>query len=328
MTFFNKKEDVIKIELTPHGRKLLSNGKLKPTYYAFFDDDILYDSSRGGFDETNASTKSRILSETPSLKPQTSHRGIDTALKSSVSLDKNDSMVYAIGTNNFSDQDAVGWELYLLHGEADTFSYNYTTSTEENIKIPQVNCVLNYTMSVSNLSSGPFPISEDVEYGEHVLAEDGTYIKIDEKEVLIYLSEKNGFRTHDSYTIDAFIYEDNKQEYRKLKFLSRIFDDNKIENDLLKLEEMRSATGLRGEPSEFSDADTVENYFHFFVDGEVSRIKICEGIRNLKSRDIFTNIQDYDCEDLLGKEADLNINIYNSGVSEEDFDPCDEEDCE
>jgi hypothetical protein len=30
MTFFNKKEDVLKIELTPHGRKLLSMGKMKP----------------------------------------------------------------------------------------------------------------------------------------------------------------------------------------------------------------------------------------------------------------------------------------------------------
>jgi hypothetical protein len=43
MTFFDKKQDVLKIELTPYGRSLLSNGKLMPKYYAFFDDDIIYD---------------------------------------------------------------------------------------------------------------------------------------------------------------------------------------------------------------------------------------------------------------------------------------------
>ena len=39
MGFFNKKEDVLHIELTPHGRYLLSIGKLLPSHYRFFDDD-------------------------------------------------------------------------------------------------------------------------------------------------------------------------------------------------------------------------------------------------------------------------------------------------
>ena len=43
MGFFDKKEDVMEIELTPHGRYLLSQGKLMPAFYAFLDDDILYD---------------------------------------------------------------------------------------------------------------------------------------------------------------------------------------------------------------------------------------------------------------------------------------------
>ena len=38
MTYFNKKEDVYHIELTPHGRYLLSIGKLNFKSYAFFDD--------------------------------------------------------------------------------------------------------------------------------------------------------------------------------------------------------------------------------------------------------------------------------------------------
>jgi len=41
--FINKQEEVIQLELTPHGKKMFSEGKLMPRYYAFYDDDILYD---------------------------------------------------------------------------------------------------------------------------------------------------------------------------------------------------------------------------------------------------------------------------------------------
>ena len=321
MTFFNKKEDVIKLELTPHGRKLLSQGKLKPEFYAFFDDDILYDSERGGFSETNLQSKGRILSETPSLKPQTSHRGIDTGLKSSLSIDKNDSMTYAIGTNNLSGQEAVGWEAYLLQGEADTFSYNYTTNTNENIKIPQVDCLLNFTMSIGNINNGEFPISDSIEYNLDETSDDGTYIRVEEQELLIYLSEKNGFNTSDGYTVDVFLYEEDKQEYRSIQFLNRNQEENKIENDLLVLRDEGSDDGVLEQPEEFADENTVETYFDILVDGEVSKEKICEGIRNLSAKDIYVNLHDYDCLDLT--PDDPNINIYSTGNT--DIEECEDE---
>ena len=34
MQFFNQKEEVIDIQLTQFGKRLLSQGKFKPTYYA------------------------------------------------------------------------------------------------------------------------------------------------------------------------------------------------------------------------------------------------------------------------------------------------------
>jgi len=43
MKFLNKKEQVFDIQLTPYGKQKLSMGKLNPTYYAFFDDNVLYD---------------------------------------------------------------------------------------------------------------------------------------------------------------------------------------------------------------------------------------------------------------------------------------------
>ena len=41
--FLNKKEQVFDIKLTGYGNYLLSIGKLKPAYYEFFDDNVIYD---------------------------------------------------------------------------------------------------------------------------------------------------------------------------------------------------------------------------------------------------------------------------------------------
>ena len=69
MTFFNKKQDVIDFQLTPEGRRQLANGILKPVYYEFYDDDILYDIgyANATVEEQN-SIQTRIKSNTPSFK--------------------------------------------------------------------------------------------------------------------------------------------------------------------------------------------------------------------------------------------------------------------
>ena len=66
-TYFNKKEEVIAIELTQYGKYLLSKGKLKPEFYSFYDDDVLYDGSHGGVTELQNDIVGRIK-QTPYLK--------------------------------------------------------------------------------------------------------------------------------------------------------------------------------------------------------------------------------------------------------------------
>ena len=45
--FFDQKEEVIQIELTPYGREQYSSGKFSPKYYTFHDTGILYDGTLG-----------------------------------------------------------------------------------------------------------------------------------------------------------------------------------------------------------------------------------------------------------------------------------------
>lgn len=72
MAYFNPKEDVLDIQLTPHGKLLFSQGKFSPKYYSFSDQDVLYNvnysdpnSSRT---ETQNQANTRILEETPYTK--------------------------------------------------------------------------------------------------------------------------------------------------------------------------------------------------------------------------------------------------------------------
>jgi len=71
LAFLNQKQDVFDIKLTSHGRKLLSRGKLKPEYYAFFDEDITYDAQATKTDDTSEpqnSIEKRIKEETPRME--------------------------------------------------------------------------------------------------------------------------------------------------------------------------------------------------------------------------------------------------------------------
>ena len=73
MEFFNKKQDVIDIQITPFGKQLLSKGLFKPTYYAFSDDGVLYDEewTTGSMGvEKQSEREPRIQEGTPRLKTQ------------------------------------------------------------------------------------------------------------------------------------------------------------------------------------------------------------------------------------------------------------------
>ena len=74
--------------------------------------------------------------------------------------------------------------------------------------------------------------------------------------------------------------------------------------------------------SETADIDPtteyVEYYFDLLVDKEIAIADICEGVTELKARDIFVDI-DIDCPDLQGKD----VNIYTSRIAPSDIEVCD-----
>ena len=81
MLFANKKEEVLDIQLTPHGRYLLSIGKLRPVYYSFHDSNILYDGDYANVTEYSKDIEDRIQHNTPQPKTITTRVGREYNLK-------------------------------------------------------------------------------------------------------------------------------------------------------------------------------------------------------------------------------------------------------
>lgn len=318
MTFFNKKEDVLKIELTPHGRQLLMKGELKPEYYAFFDDDILYDTQYTGA-SNNTDAKTRIITDTPSLKPPTTLTSIESKYWNAHTKEEDNILLYPIGTNRATSKGANGWEATAIMGEFSS-SLAYMSSSDAPLpkikgtlsalhNIPQVECEMNFTMSVGLYGKDKY-LSQDYDSSE--IAEDNTFIKLTTKPLILHLLEKNGFSYKDSLSIEVFKYEPGSNTFFNKMYFSApppdqelsVFDEIDIDERI-------------GDTSVFVGPDSVENYFFVSRDGEINRRDLCRGIKKLKEKSIYLGLE-INCEDVLYDE----VNIYETLVTEASIEDC------
>jgi len=168
--FFNRKEEVIDLQLTRHGRYLLSIGKFKPASYSFFDDDVIYDSEYAGLTEIQNRTSERIK-ETPRIKQQTTYNGVETEIrelnehirskKDEIGMpivDFNNSvksgntsnriqsiaesqstLMFPIGTSELNRRFAPHWDLKFLKAPLSSSVEIFSGSSEQKMFIPQLN---------------------------------------------------------------------------------------------------------------------------------------------------------------------------------------------
>ena len=314
MTFFNKKEDVIKIELTPHGRKMLSQGKLKPSFYTFLDDDILYDIARGGGSENNSQSKSRIISETPYMKPQTNYKGIDSSKSNNDSkVEQVRYLLQRIGGNNPAEQRAAGWEVTCLLNEVNSASNTLSSSTEQTQPIPQLEFTLEYTMSVGNTknledSTGGLVFNRTL---PTLVKDDGSFIDIEEEQILLNIFEKNGFSQKDSYEVEVYLFEQDEVNIdRKLKFFEQ---EEQIKGNMLLEDNIIGSSDV----DEGLTTEHVEYYMDITTDKEIPEEDICKGLRRLKAKDIYLDIE-VKCPD----RDDIDINFYGTQITPQDVEDC------
>ena len=317
MTFFNKKEDVLKIELTPYGRSLLSNGKLMPKYYAFFDDDIIYDLQYGGDTENQEITKERILGSTPSLRPQRDLVSPELQL-SSFERGEDSSRPYSkiamnyltepLGTSDGTFEEAPSWNVSFLLGEISSSSPFIGTligvpgsDTTHTKRIPQLETTLEYTMEIRNRrNDSPVrgqEVSPNVPVSE--VFPDGTYINLIDEQILCKILEEKGFLQKDGLEMEVFLYEENEETPKKLKFAPR----KKTVIDGMIAEDSVAPVDLT--------PDYVEYWLNIEVDSSIPDSEICKGVQKLKAEDILVDV-DVVCPDLEGVDFD----IYRTRVTD------------
>lgn len=140
MEFFNRKEEVIDIQLTQYGKHLLSQGKFKPDSYAFFDNDIIYNTELGtgigketGFGEHQSQSEDRIK-ETPRPKEQRIYSGAETRMKMITLSDE----VYDKETHEkaaaIAASQPVAEKVYTLSAPLGTSAFNSDSAPSWDVK--------------------------------------------------------------------------------------------------------------------------------------------------------------------------------------------------
>ena len=221
MSFFNKKEDVIDIQLTQYGKLLLSRGRFKPEYYCFFDDDILYDSNYAGVNESQNSAEGRIK-ETPYNRPQHAFYGVETKYSQmNIDIREGEAELYEVFTATPDNEERENALRYpLCHGVLGsqetphvtisalsapfTGSLSYYSGSNVSLPIPQLNCESTYTILRTHTSVDEALLTEDVMQEELVFENGVTYRLIPGSTPSFEFIEENSPFTSENLEVEIF----------------------------------------------------------------------------------------------------------------------------
>lgn len=180
----NQKEEVLLIELTKHGKKMLADGILQPEYYQFFDDTVIYDLAYADLSEQQNSAQGRLLNGDLTIGCLNVLEDLDLA---------------PLGRSSLSTDYAPAWKLNLLNGTIDT----YNVSSSHHVKEFDINdIVYNVSLEKTNVSS-----IQNYNLSTFEL-EDGRTVKIDDDYILIELTEENMTDEYENFTIELSTYDD------------------------------------------------------------------------------------------------------------------------
>ena len=329
MTFFNKKTEVMQIEMTPYGRYLYSIGKFMPHSYEFVDDDVMYKMS--GSTETQEAAHSRILSETP--KPKINRAFQDEAAEAispptisdmrimTRKMNQRQSSLYSLGRSAYSGSNIPLMQTTMLQGSISGSQMTYPVSTTSygkggEVLIPQVDVDLNFKAVLRDT----LEMSDDYD-GESVQSvtfDDGTYVDIRYIEPIVHLKEFNSFYEKENFEIEVFKVTGvpGDETLTPLKMDKKI---SAIVNGLLVDNPTSSGPSFEdGFAEDGQTASSVDYFFDVQVDNEIPPEELCKAVDKLAINSQFLD-EELICPD---KRTDR-FDIYSTRVSPEDLEDCD-----
>jgi len=300
MTFKNQKEEVIEIELTSYGKYILSKGKFRPTFYAFFDDDVLYDAEYAGPEEEQNYAQTRILEETPRLRVQTTYTGLETEIEKQIeesrtkkkklkdsfqsTKERHYSLSAPLGRSTITSDFAPSWDI-TLHGanfEQQLIILNEGGNDEDGptgriLPIPQMNIEsLDYKVKIiSEEDNGDNPFGHPQTATTNGITQEeffdnGNAILITHKDIVIEIDELHTDSLTENYDIEFFVIEEEEGTKEEilipLSFIREVQDN--IENGFY-VEKNNEAINLE------IDETYVENYLNVMIDEEIDIDDLC-----------------------------------------------------
>lgn len=318
MTFFNKKTEVMEIEMTPYGRYLYSIGKFKPHSYEFVDDDVVYKKTG----EAQEASHQRIINETPKMKINRSFQNTDGIFQSedvfidskrhvNLKMDQRQNSQYVLGKSSYSSESTPGIQLKMLKGHISGSSKYQTYDSGSAILIPQINIDYNFDIYKKNELQEPSAGKELVSE----LTSNGGYFEVISHNMIMELKEFGSVYEKDNFEIEVY-HSGSDGNYRQLFFSPR---SSIIVNDML-VDDSETGTinGFPEEPMLDLDPAFVEYFFSLDFDEQIDREELCEVIENLEIIDQFLD-SELECPDIRTERFD----IYSTRVGPEDLEDCD-----
>ena len=347
MKFLNKKEQVLDTLLTPHGEKLLADGLFKPEYYAFFDDNVLYEKQYdSGASEPQNNIEPRIQEDTPQLETQVvfSDRNIYRSktgdapvvleevaqdIDTIIDLTKQNSRFerhfygprHPLGTTEKFTSNAPAWSVSLLRGQIDSHADHELNDTEPTLAIAQLDVTLNYNIDV---------ISDPAFVSDTQLAitfPNGEILDVEPEIILAQIKELNTEFTKDNFEIEVFEVTEETvpgghslgpKDVEVLRPLKFIRQPSLVQNDILLDEDEIVSVARTPTP------DNVEYYFDIRVDGQIDERLICSSVAENEKQGRYIDI-DFECEDTTNIAL---VDIYSTAASSKPCpdldDPCDD----
>jgi hypothetical protein len=322
MEFFNKKEDVIDLQLTQFGRHLLSKGKFNPAYYSFFDDNIIYDISKTSGHEGQNRSEERIK-EAQNIQPQIGFSSLEKEFGNNYNLvlsgdatsgdlslqrtpEKNYMLPSPLGTSDFNAEYAPSWNIQFLNGHISS-SAKYINLTEKTggtntVRIPQLQSDLE--IKVINIEGGTEDIEDLEEYEDGPLS--NVYIENEESVyILLKIAESNGLFQKKNFDIEMFeVQEENQagtiiEHLRPLKFSES--------------PEITSQLDFLDDETPEANKEHVEYYFDILTDDEIDDEILCEKDPEDEKQQklgVFSDPRAKLCQDILNQQKKKVFDIY------------------
>jgi hypothetical protein len=296
--FLDKKEEVYEFQLTEYGKHLHSIGKLKPEYYAFFDDDILYDTSGSGYTENQNMTRVRIQEDTPALKATVTRTSAETRVtqfinnlegpigssnsdpanrtayfRQPVFEDKGKINAYALGRSSLNTQYNPSWKATILSKAEISSSQDHINTSDYIEHIPQLNITLDYYtyFKSGDLSDNSITAHLKSSAGD----ETGIFLALNEDYLLLEILEENTDFEKENFDIE--IYHSSSAPIGTGSFVQLAYTPES-KNHFVFPREINNSLNAPG---------NVEYYFNVLVDKEIP-YEVIEEL-NISEKALSTN---------------------------------------